>query len=217
VWACCIPLPNRIRCVSATERPWSEDPGPTRASPTAHSHPSKFSPRWQPYRITAAVAPSAFADAACAEEPCDSFRSHSLRPGLRGVSEDTPLSPGCSLPVVSDDGRTWTAIGWRTCRLRQSLPPSHLTDPACCDPPTRLSSMALERASCPAFAVAVPFFHAYLAWMAVIRDPRRVLVEVRRSLPWPSGLPHRVRGRERKVGVTRRARRRMGFPQDLRR
>jgi hypothetical protein len=40
--------------------PESEDSASHVRFPSVHSHPSKFSPRWQPFRITAALAPSAF-------------------------------------------------------------------------------------------------------------------------------------------------------------
>jgi hypothetical protein len=72
------------RCLTA--------PGPTRAFPTAHSHPSKLSPRWQPCRITATVASAAFADTLRA--------SPVSRPTLacRAPTRTVPLAYECHLP-----------------------------------------------------------------------------------------------------------------------
>jgi hypothetical protein len=92
--------------------------GPTRPTPKCGpdtsrsqqrcSHPSKISPRWQPYRITAAVAPSAFARCMCpstTSRPSQRSRTQA-RPASR--SEDRHLPNGRSQHSSRRPRRPWT-------------------------------------------------------------------------------------------------------------
>lgn len=98
-------------------------------SPAARSHPSKSSPRWQPCRITTAVAPSAFTRRACLSSTSRSSRRSlvSIRWTLR-VSEDPHPSHRKVAPSVPGGGMArlgpptvWTT---RTGKVR-GLPRSH--------------------------------------------------------------------------------------------
>jgi hypothetical protein len=62
-----------------------------------HSHPSKISPRWQPYRITAAVASSTFAEYPCLSPTSQPARlSCTLARFAHRVRRPTRTPNGCS-------------------------------------------------------------------------------------------------------------------------
>lgn len=94
----------------ATRRP--KTPALHVPSPAARSHPSKSSPRWQPCRIAAAVAPSAFTRRSCLSPTSRSTRRSlvSIRWTHR-VSEDPHPSHRKVAPSVPrrGDGPPWTA------------------------------------------------------------------------------------------------------------
>ena len=129
LWACCIPVPDRVRVVSASVRaPRSDPEGQScvvrcRASPTRRSHPSKKSPLSQPFRVTAAVAllalrlPVNRAETRLAERPSPSGRCS---------------APGSVVPSAVSGGRhpllPWAWFPFRalkpTPRCRVARPPS---------------------------------------------------------------------------------------------
>jgi hypothetical protein len=129
LWACCIPVPDRVRVVSASVRAPRSDPvGQScvvrcRASPTRRSHPSKKSPLSQPFRVTAAVAllalrlPVNRAETRLAERPSPSGRCS---------------APGSVVPSAVSGGRhpllPWAWFPFRalkpTPRCRVARPPS---------------------------------------------------------------------------------------------
>jgi hypothetical protein len=72
-----------------------------------HSHPSKISPRWQPYRITAAVAPSTSAEYPCLSQTSQPARlSCTLTRCAHRIRRPTRTPNGCSRPPFPEKAPT---------------------------------------------------------------------------------------------------------------
>ena len=148
--------------------------------PTARSHPSKISPRWQPYRITAAVASSAFAKSSHHSDLTAHLALDNSGPTCASrVRRPTPACWMIVAPLISEAHSTMDRrpSGWLP--LPALIFPDRTLHTFRFESPARFFADDLRAPfSCPAFARLIPTLSCVSRLEVSPHNPRAGLKKV---------------------------------------